>query len=239
MSEQQDYETLAVAVRRSARAHVLEIRRALLAKRAEERRERAEMVPADEVRAAVIDVAEGTKEDMGSGVKALHSDPYLVDERDDVAVKNAGMLDMIAPVADVVDPIGPADTGFPLLEDKQVAEDMQVAERTDAGYELLSSVAAGDVQPENLSQEGAVESDADLGVQEVEGTETAPSKVSDLEKLPGAGPGLIWMLNQCGVMTLDDLAAKDPAELSPKLGVVGLILDVERWIAIASADQAA
>lgn len=51
----------------------------------------------------------------------------------------------------------------------------------------------------------------------------------DLSQLPGAGPGLIWMLHQCGIASLADLAAADPNGLSHKLGLVGQILDVSVW----------
>jgi hypothetical protein len=55
----------------------------------------------------------------------------------------------------------------------------------------------------------------------------------DLGKLPGAGPGLIWMLGQCGVSSLADLALCDNDELSERLGVVGELLDVQQWIRFA------
>ncbi len=56
---------------------------------------------------------------------------------------------------------------------------------------------------------------------------------SDLIQLPGAGSGMVWMFNQCGVMSLRDLAGAKPGELSDKLGVVGRILDVAPWIEYA------
>jgi predicted flap endonuclease-1-like 5' DNA nuclease len=69
---------------------------------------------------------------------------------------------------------------------------------------------------------------------EPEAAENVPED-SDLNSLPGAGPGLVWMLHQCGVGSLDDLATSDPADLSSKLGVVGQILDVGKWIDFAKA----
>lgn len=53
---------------------------------------------------------------------------------------------------------------------------------------------------------------------------------SDLSHLPGAGPGLIWMLQKCGIGCLADLAQADPSSLTEQLGVVGQILNVEGWI---------
>jgi len=55
----------------------------------------------------------------------------------------------------------------------------------------------------------------------------------DLMALPGAGPGLIWMLQKCGITTLTDLAETDAAALVPKLGLVGQIVDIHGWQSFA------
>jgi len=55
----------------------------------------------------------------------------------------------------------------------------------------------------------------------------------DLTGLPGVGPGLIWMLQKCGISTLQDLAETDAATLGPKLGLVGQIVDVQGWLSYA------
>jgi hypothetical protein len=52
---------------------------------------------------------------------------------------------------------------------------------------------------------------------------------NDLSSLPGAGPGLIWMLQKCGIASLKDLAGADPAILVPRLGLVGKIVNVQSW----------
>ena len=52
----------------------------------------------------------------------------------------------------------------------------------------------------------------------------------DLIALPGAGPGLIWMLQQCGITTMRDLAQADAADLTLKLGLVGQILNIQTWL---------
>ena len=57
----------------------------------------------------------------------------------------------------------------------------------------------------------------------------AEAGAADLLALPGAGPGLIWMLQQCGIATLADLADTDAAVLIPKLGLVGQIVDIQAW----------
>ncbi|RDC73185.1 hypothetical protein DLJ49_08755 [Rhodovulum sp. 12E13] len=56
---------------------------------------------------------------------------------------------------------------------------------------------------------------------------------SDLHRLPGAGPGLVWMLQQCGVTSLDDLARADPEALTDQMGLVGQMLDLSSWVAFA------
>lgn len=63
------------------------------------------------------------------------------------------------------------------------------------------------------------------------GTPVDPN--SDLFDLPAAGPGMIWMFHQCGILSLADLASANATEVSSKLGVVGHILNVEPWIAFA------
>lgn len=56
---------------------------------------------------------------------------------------------------------------------------------------------------------------------------------TDLYRLRGAGPGLVWMLSQCEIHALQDLAAADADVLVERLGIVGQLLDVPEWIAFA------
>jgi len=58
----------------------------------------------------------------------------------------------------------------------------------------------------------------------------ASAIVCDLNALPGAGPGLVWMLQQCGIHSMNDLAAAEAADLTPKLGLIGQILNVQTWL---------
>lgn len=60
-----------------------------------------------------------------------------------------------------------------------------------------------------------------------------------LSRLPGVGPGLIWLFNKAGVHTLDDLAAADAARLRDEIGVLGDMLDLETWIDLAAASARA
>jgi len=67
--------------------------------------------------------------------------------------------------------------------------------------------------------------------------ETLPSqsmaKTCSLRSLPGAGPGLIWMLGTAGIATMDDLADADAEVLGTRLGLVGQILNVGSWVDFA------
>lgn len=60
---------------------------------------------------------------------------------------------------------------------------------------------------------------------------------SELAQLPGAGPGLVWMLGQCNVKTLSELAECNASNLSTQLGVVGQILDVGQWVVFAQENS--
>lgn len=55
----------------------------------------------------------------------------------------------------------------------------------------------------------------------------------DLDRLPGAGPGLVWALEQAGIARLADLAACAPAPLADRLGPLGGLVDLPDWIAFA------
>ena len=63
--------------------------------------------------------------------------------------------------------------------------------------------------------------------------EGAARPAGDLDRLPGVGPGLIWALDRAGLRCLADLAPLAPAELAARLGPLGRLIPVERWIAAA------
>ena len=56
---------------------------------------------------------------------------------------------------------------------------------------------------------------------------------SDLDGLPGAGPGLRWALERAGLRRLADLAPLAPADLAARLGPLGRLVPAEAWIAFA------
>lgn len=65
------------------------------------------------------------------------------------------------------------------------------------------------------------------------------SSVSELERLPGVGPNLVWALEQAGVGCLADLASLAPEELVDRLGPIGRLVPAAGWIAAARAAQPA
>lgn len=76
------------------------------------------------------------------------------------------------------------------------------------------------------AQSNSVGMDASMSPQALGAT---VAQGSDLATLPGAGPGLIWMLQKCGIASLEDLAVADAATLVPRLGLVGRIVNVQGW----------
>jgi predicted flap endonuclease-1-like 5' DNA nuclease len=63
----------------------------------------------------------------------------------------------------------------------------------------------------------------------------AAPQVSDLHRLPGAGPGLIWALERAGLRRLADLAPLEPEELGARLGPLGRLVPARSWIEAARA----
>jgi hypothetical protein len=56
---------------------------------------------------------------------------------------------------------------------------------------------------------------------------------SDLDRLPGAGPGLVWALERAGIRCLADLAPLAPADLVARLGPIGRLVPAEVWLEAA------
>jgi predicted flap endonuclease-1-like 5' DNA nuclease len=66
----------------------------------------------------------------------------------------------------------------------------------------------------------------------------APAPACDLDRLPGAGPGLVLALRRAGLPRLADVAALAPQELAVRLGPIGRLIPAEAWIAAARAAAA-
>jgi predicted flap endonuclease-1-like 5' DNA nuclease len=58
-------------------------------------------------------------------------------------------------------------------------------------------------------------------------------ETTDLSEIPGIGPGLVWMLREAGVSTLEDLARAEASDLARKLGTIGRLLDLDWFIDFA------
>ena len=63
--------------------------------------------------------------------------------------------------------------------------------------------------------------------------ETGRAAASDLDRLQGIGPGLLWALRRAGIAGLADLAALEPATLAARLGPLGRLVPAGDWIAVA------
>ena len=230
MPQPETYKTRAVFVRHAARAHLKELR--------EQRKARRKAVPivedcdasanselgtmssdfhaeADAVNDGIAaPVLEETPEDPVETIEALSPEAnelvQEVDELDDLAIENVAMSEL---ADETSDPAGTDASEIPgAMEDP--------AEPAPPRAEGPSETAA----EAPIAEDGFAADHSD---------EVSVSDGNDLTALPGAGPGLIWMLNQCGMNTLADLARADPTQLSSELGVVGQILDVEQWIDFA------
>ena len=78
------------------------------------------------------------------------------------------------------------------------------------------------------------DSEAEVSLAEVDAKpEEKGAPPSDLLLLPGAAPGLVWLLQEMGVRNLSDLAKLEPDALAAGLGIVGRILDVSIWTRFA------
>jgi predicted flap endonuclease-1-like 5' DNA nuclease len=64
-------------------------------------------------------------------------------------------------------------------------------------------------------------------------TSAAPER--DLDRLPGAGPGLVRALERAGFRRLADIAPLAPEELAAKLGPIGRLVPAQAWIDAARA----
>ncbi len=204
----ENYKKRAVDVRRSARANLIEIRKARMARKSaisadnnrlvtsfeEELTSQSDPTPQDAIVTAAAEPVETdlvADEAMSTAIEddvpaEESGDIPEMDSLDELATKNAAMPEMETP--EIETPIAPVET-------------VPQVEPTEA-----------DVAPKSLIENW---------------------KESDLAALPGAGPGLIWMLAQCDIDSLATLATQDATELAARLGVVGQILDVGQWITFA------
>ena len=56
---------------------------------------------------------------------------------------------------------------------------------------------------------------------------------SDLERLAGVGPGLVWALRRAGIPDLASVAALEPEALAARLGPLGRLVPARAWVEAA------
>ena len=61
----------------------------------------------------------------------------------------------------------------------------------------------------------------------------APGGGSDLERLAGVGPGLVWALRRAGIPDLASVAALEPEALAARLGPLGRLVPARAWVEAA------
>lgn len=245
MTPQKDYRKRAAHVRRSARAQLKEIRRARLARK-ESDAVPAPMMDIDQTHEAAADTMSCPFEEptappdadvhVEAGIEDIEpglSGTQMSGEADSIENEALAELDdMFDDVEILPDAVVELVIEEPASQASEVA-DVLSDEKPPAEPEVEPVVQCSD-------QAGAVTEQEETALDNVSPSASPPDlEGSDLNSLPGAGPGLVWMLHQCGVSSLADLAVSDAAELTPKLGVVGQILDVSKWIDFATVETAA
>lgn len=216
MTEPQSYRNRAGEVRSDARAHLMALRQERM-----EKRKRA------------MDRTSDAPKIQSPALECLELEDVTPDQAADISDE------LLAPVsATLQESHFPTDT--PQLSATDDIDDLAVENA--AMSEMLEEEEASHPTQETASD------DAELHVLPTDGIEeelsddpqpadptpaSADQQSGDLDQLPGAGPGLVWMLNQCGITTLAELAQADATQLSTDLGIVGQILDVAQWIAFA------
>jgi predicted flap endonuclease-1-like 5' DNA nuclease len=60
-----------------------------------------------------------------------------------------------------------------------------------------------------------------------------PEPPTDLDRLPGAGPGLVAALRRAGLARLADIAPLAPETLAARLGPIGRLVPAAAWVAAA------
>jgi len=66
-------------------------------------------------------------------------------------------------------------------------------------------------------------------------TGATPGDGSDLERLDGVGPGLVWALRRAGIPDLASVAALEPEALAARLGPLGRLVPARAWVEAARA----
>ena len=117
---------------------------------------------------------------------------------------------------------GAADTAAAAADDDAAA----------ALEEFLRALTGGGAAAAAPEPAAAAEPAAVLHFQRPEAA-ADPAEPGDLDRLPGAGPGLVAALERAGLARLADIAPLAPADLAARLGPIGRLVPAEAWIAAA------
>lgn len=241
MPQPQNYKNRTVHVRNSARAHLKELRQQRMAKRKASLGVARSAPALQDIVADAPDTVVAQSDDI---LENTETPPVLEATEAPIQTENAPETETIQLHEEVA---GPQDEMMSSSEAHDVATDAldDLAIENAAMSEMTADVQLGDHS--ELAATGPV-IEAPLAADEEPAQVQLPKTdvplhepfveegaEGDLAALPGAGPGLIWMLNQCGISSLSELAQADPVRLSKDMGIVGQILDVEKWIAFAAS----
>lgn len=235
----ESYRSRAKQVRQSARSHLVALRKARMAKRpisAPAILEPDPVIEESSVGDSFLEEAlPATEQEQDPPEFAADVGP---DELDDIALRNAAMAEMAEPGA--TDPQLPSEVQRaeePSDSHVQIDDSLDTLE---SDFEPIKDAESDDMLEASECDTKEPVGDAGQDIPSDSTTEDthADWANSELTLIPGAGPGLIWMLEQCGVRDLTDLAAQEEEDLSLKLGVVGQVLDVGKWIESARAKVA-
>jgi predicted flap endonuclease-1-like 5' DNA nuclease len=160
-------------------------------------------------------------------------------ERSRLRALRAERLARLRPPADPEAPADPEtadpETGPPEIARPETArsEAGPDDEAETALHEFLRALT-GELPP---SAPVVVEAAEVLSFQRPERPASSPA-ASDLERLPGVGPNLVWALEQAGIGCLADLAPLAPEELVHRLGPIGRLVPAAGWVDTARVDTA-
>lgn len=119
------------------------------------------------------------------------------------------------------------ETGLEPVETDGPTIMMTVSEVASAVARDAAEQTANQGQPHLLRDDHNIQATHDGALDQA-----APA--NDLAELPGIGPGLVWLLNGAGIRSMADLAEANGRTLEVKLGLVGELIDLDRWIQHAS-----
>lgn len=236
MSKDSDYRAWTKEVRSAARSHLLDLRKQRLARRSvlksdvgEVCAEVTESAPTRQVfsitaSSVAEECAAQALVDLERREAALEHDFRQTPSYSNAAPFQVGeeALSQTSPSADEVFVRAEGELAI-ASSDTDIKTTSESSPPADAD---VSVVPDGNLGAEVLVYSGASgQSEADPA--------SSSRQTCDLLELPGAGPGLVWLLKRCGIHTAQDLSTADPEKLAADLGLVGEVLDVEKMIELA------